>query len=166
MNIKSFENPVKIFIVVFYSFFILLYYSCTSGGHYEFKEPINKEVCDIDGKSISRFKENIDIPFFREFIFGYRGIYGIFHIYYEDETGNRNNIITYKFPFSYGLDNVSEDTGLLIEETPDVIRCYYDREPEGGFIVENNPFSKKIEFKYWDGLKWLQMSGRKKLCSI
>ena len=55
--------------------------------------------------------------------------------------------VSFWIPFTYGLDVPVEETSLLFEETRDAIKIYYDKEPVGGFVVENNPFSKKILFE-------------------
>ena len=43
-----------------------------------------------------------------------------------------------------------ENTNIFIEEFPDAIKFYYNREPIGGFVIDNNPFSKKIQMEYID----------------
>ena len=148
MNILLFDKFVKIFILVVYGFFILLDYSCTGGGNFEYAEPYKLPTCAIENKKISRNIENMNVPYLRLFIKGTYGLYSVYHIYYKDENGERINFITYKFPFDYGLDVEMEDTGIFIEETPDAIKFYYNREPVGGFNIETNPFSKKIQMEY------------------
>lgn len=144
---QVFDRFVKIFILVVYGFFILLDYSCTGGGNFKYVDPY-RPTCIVENKETSRYIENMNVPYLRLFIKGTYGLYSVYHIYYKDENGERINFITYKFPFDYGLDVEMEDTGIFIEETPNAIKFYYNREPVGGFIIESNPFSKKIQMEY------------------
>ena len=150
MFIQQFEKFVKIFILLVYGLFFLVDYACTNGGNFEYAEPYSLPVCNVENKKISRYLENVNIPYLCLFIKGTHGLYSVYHIYYENEVGERINIITYKFPFTYGLDVPMEDTNIFIEEFPDAIKFYYNRDPIGGFVIDNNPFSKKIQMEYID----------------
>ena len=68
---------------------------------------------------------------------------------YEDVNEMRS-IVTYKFRYTTGISAIIEgsDMTLVIEDTPDSIIFWYDKVPEGEFIIEHNPFSKKMLFKY------------------
>ena len=156
MIMKSAERGIKIFITLFFIFLMLLEYSCENGGRYSvmkekqlvedmFKE--KKIECEIAAKEMSWLEEPIDVSFWKVFILGYHGMYRVYDVLYTNELGRKNKFITYKFPFTYGLDVPVEETSLLFEETRDAIKIYYDKEPVGGFVVENNPFSKKILFE-------------------
>ncbi len=144
---------LKISIIVFYSFVLVLHYSCTNGGHFEFYNAKNKMTCNIEGKKISTYVDDLDVPYIRFFILGNHGMYCTYHINYEDESGKKNSFITYKFPYKYGLDVVLEKASFVIEETLDNVKIYYNNNPTNGFVIENNPFSKKLILEYTSDLK-------------
>ena len=144
MNLKIYDKQLKIFIISFYSFFLLLIFFCSNGGHFEFYHPEKKVFCVIDEKKVFTGLDDLKVPFLRFFIYGNQSMFCTYHLYYEDDTGEKNNFITYRFPYKYGLDEHLETTFFVIEETSDSIKIYYNNEPAGGFEMENNPFSKNI----------------------
>ena len=159
MNVKSFEKFIKIFIIFAYTFFILLDYSCTGGGNFKFSESYNSPNCILENKKISVYPENINVPYLRLFIKGTRGIFVNYHVYYKNDLGEKNDILTYRFPFTYGLDVIMENTLIMVKETSDAIIIYYDKEPINGFVIKNNPFSKKVLLKYKSDLDELRKNG-------
>lgn len=148
MFFKRYEKQLKIFIISFYSFLLLLIFFCSNGGHFEFYHPEKEVFCIIDGKKVFTSLDDLKVPFLRFFIYGNQGMFCTYHLYYKDESGKKNNFITYKFPYKYGLDEKMETAFFVIEETSDMIKIYYNNEPAGGFEMGKNPFSKNILLEY------------------
>ena len=159
MNVSSFERIVKYFIIIVCSFYMLIEYACTDGGNFDFAEPKNLPTCSVENKKVARYLEKMKVPFLRLFINGTQGLFSTYHVYYKNASGKKIDIITYKFPFTYGLDVIMEDTRIMIKETPEVIMIYYDEEPIDGFIISDNPFSKKILLEYKSDLEELRKKG-------
>ena len=117
----------------------------------ESKDAITGETktSEIEGMKIYRVRDALPPFFCHLYLFGTRGIYYVYHLMYEDVNGMRS-IVTYKFRYTTGISAIIEgsDMTLVIEDTPDSIVFWYDKVPEGEFIIEHNPFSKKILFKY------------------
>ena len=65
---------------------------------------------------------------------------------------DRKSIATYKFPLTYGIGAVDENTDFVIIESEEFVAFYYNRKPVDGFNVVQNPFSKKILFEQRDDL--------------
>lgn len=155
MFIRVLEIIVKIFVCLYLLIMMLVCYSCWHGGHwdgsdeYYFKQKNNENFfsCKIEGKRISKYGENVEVPFWQLFISGFHGIFRIYHILYETESKEKNGFITYKFPLTSGVGAIVEDTDLVIEESFNQITIYYDKAPIDGFLIEKNPFSKNIVFK-------------------
>ena len=93
-------------------------------------------ICNIEGKRIFLFGEDTNVPYF-----SFKDEYRVYHILSEDSS-NKEYIATYKFPMTYGVGAIAENTDIAIVETQENITIYYSREPVGGFIIEQNPFSK------------------------
>ena len=68
----------------------------------------------------------------------------------ENKKTARKNIATYKFPLTYGIGAVHENSDFVIIESEESVTFYYSREPVDGFTIEQNPFSKKIKFEHTD----------------
>jgi hypothetical protein len=146
-------------------FIILVCYFCWNGGQFEGEEKEilfrhgsfleDSRVCEIEGKKVSKFGENIDVSFWRLFIIGAKGLYRIYHIVYE--TNREEKIfLTYKFPLTLGIGAITENTDILIEEREDSIVIYYNKKPSDEFKIEQNPFSKKVYFEYRNDLTALK----------
>ena len=127
MNVKSFEKFIKNFIIFAYTFFILLDYSCTGGGNFKFSESYNSPNCIVENKKISVYPENINVPYLRLFIKGTRGIFVNYHVYYKNDLGEKNDILTYRFPFTYGLDVIMEDTLIMVKKSSFKIQKWFRR---------------------------------------
>ena len=161
--IKKNEKQAKVFIIGFYGFVMLLLYVC----HPRDFTPVDNERvlaytkanqkegigCQIEGYKLSKLEEPLVVPFLQVFINGYYGLYRVYDIMYVNESGEKRKFLTYKCPLTYGLDVIPEDIDFVIEETSDVITVYYEKEPVDGFKVENNPFSKEIQFKFLSDLE-------------
>ena len=156
--IKKNERQAKVFIIGFYGFVMLLLYACHPP---DFTPVDNERVlaytkanqkkgigCQIEGYKLSKLEEPLVVPFLQVFINGYYGLYRVYDVMYVNKSGEKSKFFTYKCPLTYGLDVIPEDVHFVIEESLDVITIYYDKEPVGGFNVEKNPFSKKIQFKF------------------
>jgi hypothetical protein len=156
--IKKNERQAKVFIIGFYGFVMLLMFACypqnftpddnervlsqTKSNHKK------GNVCQIEDYKLYKFEEPLVVPFLQVFINGLYGLYRVYDIMYVNKSGEKSKFFTYKCPLTYGLDVIPEDVYFVIEESLDVITIYYDKEPVGGFNVEKNPFSKKIQFKF------------------
>lgn len=103
-------------------------------------------ICNIEGKRIFLFGEDTNVPYF-----SFKDEYRVYHILSEDSS-NKEYIATYKFPMTYGVGAIAENTDIAIVETQENITIYYSREPVGGFIIEQNPFSKKLRTEFHDQL--------------
>lgn len=117
----------------------------------ETKDTITGETqkSEIEGMKIYRIRDPLPPFFFHLYLFGTRGIYYVYHLMYEDANGI-HPMITYKFRYTTGISAIIEGSNmtLMMENTPDGIVFWYDKVPEGEFIIEHNPFSKKMLFKY------------------
>ena len=103
-------------------------------------------ICNIEGKRIFLFGEDTNVPYF-----SFKDEYRVYHILSEDSS-NKEYIATYKFPMTYGVGAIAENTDIAIVETQGNITIYYSHEPVGGFIIEQNPFSKKLRTEFRDRL--------------
>ena len=103
-------------------------------------------ICNIEGKRIFLFGEDTNVPYF-----SFKDEYRVYHILSEDSS-NKEYIATYKFPMTYGVGAIAENTDITIVETQENITIYYSHEPVGGFIIEQNPFSKKLRTEFRDRL--------------
>ena len=103
-------------------------------------------ICNIEGKRIFLFGEDTNVPYF-----SFKDEYRVYHILSEDSS-NKEYIATYKFPMTYGVGAIAENTDIAIVETQEKNTIYYSREPVGGFIIEQNPFSKKLRTEFHDQL--------------
>ena len=103
-------------------------------------------ICNIEEKRIFLWGEDTKVPYF-----SFKDEYRVYHILFENNV-KKENIVTYKFPLTYGAGAIEENTDIVIVETQESITIYYNREPVGGFIVEQNPFSKKLRIEYRDRL--------------
>ncbi len=103
-------------------------------------------ICNIEGKRIFLYGEDTNVPYF-----SFKDEYRVYHILSEDSS-NKEYIATYKFPMTYGVGAIAENTDIAIVETQENITIYYSREPVGGFIIEQNPFSKKLRTEFRDQL--------------
>jgi len=65
----------------------------------------------------------------------------------------KTNIITFKNPIDYRWDAISGISDFVVVESSDYITLYYDKEPVDGFVIENNPFAKNIQFVQMDNLQ-------------
>lgn len=156
--IKNNEREAKVFVIGFYGFIMLLQFACHpqdfSSAYSEQVLSQTKsnykagKVCQIEDYKLYKLEEPLIVPFLQVFINGYYGLYRVYDIMYMDKSGEKSKFFTYKCPLTYGLDVIPEDVHFVIEESLDVITIYYDKEPVGGFNVEKNPFSKKIQFKF------------------
>lgn len=161
MFLRMLEISIKILICLYCLFFMLVCFSCWHGGHFEGDEKeflfkhtsFSKDVraCEIEGKKVSRLGEDVDVSFWRLFIWGAKGVYRVYHIVYETESQEKK-FLTYKFPLTLGIGAIAENTDIIIEENADSIVIYYNKEPSDGFEIEQNPFSKKIYFVHENDL--------------
>ncbi len=168
---RFFENFLKLFAVSIFLFPMLLCYVFWSGGHFPGSgtEPFfmistndeNKISCKIEGKQLFVHGDSVNVSFFRLYFNFYHDLNRKFHIYYQNENGEKNDFVTYMFPLTYGIGAIIENTDVVIEETSDFIKIYYDKEPVNGFALEGDlhPFSKKILFEFRRNLYSLKKKG-------
>ncbi len=165
--IEDVEKKTKVFITGFFVFSMVLFYSCENGGRYagSGEEPLylhsihqKDKVCQIEGKSLQRYGDDVDVSILRVFIMSSADVFRVHHIRYFDENSEKINFITFKFPLfsSGGIGATIDNTNLIILETAENIKIYYDKEPVDGFVVEHNPFSKEIQFEYEKDLRNLR----------
>ena len=145
---------------------MLICFSCWGAGYHDdgfgdYALTQNKGICKIDGKTIFYVAEGTYVPFFRLLIKGpakvytngLDGVLRVSHIFVENTAGEKTNIITFKNPIDYRWDAISGISDFVIVESSDYVTLYYDREPVDGFVIENNPFAKKIQFVQMDNLQ-------------
>ena len=159
INIKSFKKAVIIVVITCSFFYMLICFSCWGAGYHDdgfgdYALTQNKGICKIDGKTIFYVAEGTYVPFFRLLIKGpakvytngLDGVLRVSHIFVENTAGEKINIITFKNPIDYRWDAISGISDFVIVESSDYVTLYYDREPVDGFVIENNPFAKEIQF--------------------
>ncbi len=166
--IKKNEREAKVFIIGFYGFVMLLmfaFYPRDFSSFYNERELSQTKsnyktgnVCQIEDYKLYKFEEPLIVPFWQVFINGFYGLYRVYDIMYVNKSGEKSKFFTYKCPLTYGLDVVPEDVHFVIEESLDVVTIYYEKEPVGGFKVEKNPFSKKIQFKFLRDTKGVRVN--------
>lgn len=159
INIKSFKKAVIIVVITCSFFYMLICFSCWGAGYHDdgfgdYALTQNKGICKIDGKTIFYVAEGTYVPFFRLLIKGpakvytngLDGVLRVSHVFVENSAGEKINIITFKNPIDYRWDAISGISDFVIVESSDYVTLYYDREPVDGFVIENNPFAKEIQF--------------------
>jgi len=160
------ERPLKMLIIFFGCFPMFLCFLFWNGGHFKgagtfsFRQNLsqtdNSMACSIERKKLFLIGEDVDAPFFQMYAISGFKVYRFYHVFFFDDAGNRINFITYKFPLTTGIGAVIENTDMVIENSLNEIKIYYDKEPVDGFLLENNPFSKKIQFEKFGDLKNLK----------
>ena len=159
INIKSFKKAVIIVVITCSFFYMLICFSCWGAGYHDdgfgdYALTQNKGICKIDGKTIFYVAEGTYVPFFRLLIKGpakvytngLDGVLRVSHVFVENSAGEKINIITFKNPIDYRWDAISGVSDFVIVESSDYVTLYYDKEPVDGFVIENNPFAKEIQF--------------------
>ncbi|SHK99882.1 hypothetical protein [Fibrobacter sp. UWB12] len=157
-NIPKNEIKIKTFITVFFAFLLLGYYLFCGSGHEDSitnrypifcKSPYNKSyfdhsrACKIDGNVLYTEMDSLDVPFLHLFVLDSYGIYETHHLKCVNKNGEDVTILTYKEDYVWGMRE-RNPVRFWIKETADSVKIFYDPEPVGGFIVENNPFSKNF----------------------
>lgn len=165
-KVMEMDRPLKMLIVFFGGFPMLLCFLFWNGGHFKgvgaspFRQHLsqkdNSMACSIDGTKLFLIGDDVDVSFFQMYAISGFKAYRFYHVFFIDETENRINFITYKFPLTTGVGAIIENTDMIIENSSDTITIYYDKEPIDGFLLEHNPFSKKILFERLDNLKSLK----------
>jgi len=167
--IRPFEKTVIIVVITCSFFYMLICFSCWGAGYHndgfgDYALTQNKGICKIDGETIFYVAEGTYVPFFRLLIMGPAKVYtngpdGVLrasHIFIENTAGEKTNIITFKNPIDYRWDAISGTSDFVIVESSDYVTLYYDLEPIDGFVIENNPFAKDIQFVQTDNLQDLK----------
>ncbi|SHK42487.1 MULTISPECIES: hypothetical protein [unclassified Fibrobacter] len=143
-----------VFVLLFFSSCGLLWGTFLGIGYIPFFQFSSKNmkttICNIEGKRIFLFGEDTNVPYF-----SFKEEYRVYHILSEDST-NKEYIATYKFPLTTGIGAIVENTDIAIVETQEDITIYYNREPAGGFVIEQNPFSKKLRAEFRDRLFYIK----------
>ena len=103
-------------------------------------------ICSIEGKKIFLLGEDTNVPYF-----SFKDEYRVYRILFEDNI-DKGSFVMYKFPLTYGAGAIEENTDIVIVESQKKITIYYNRKPVGGFIIEQNSFSKKIEIDFRERL--------------
>ena len=167
IDIRLFEKTVIIVVITYLFFYMLICFSCWGAGYHDdgfgdYALTQNKGICKIEGKTIFYVAEGTYVPFFRLLIKGPAKVYTngpdgllrVSHIFIENTAGEKKtNIITFKNPIDYRWDAISGISDFVVVESSDYITLYYDKEPVDGFVIENNPFAKNIQFVQMDNLQ-------------
>ena len=169
IDIKTFEKTVMIIIVACSFLFLFVCFNCDGAGYHEgfgdYALAQNKGICKIDGKTIFYVGDSVYVSFLqlllkgadRVYTDGPDGVLRVSRIFYEKNTGEKVDIITFKNPEDFRWRSIGElsvqtISEFVIVEYSDYIALYYDLEPIGGFVVEHNPFPKKFKFVQTDEL--------------
>lgn len=166
IDISPFEIAVKFVIITCSFFYMLICFSCWGAGYHDdgfgdYALAQNKGVCKIDEKIIFYIAEGAYVPFFRLLIKGPAKVYTngpdgvlrVSHIFIENTSGEKVNIITFKNPIDYRRDAKNGISNFVIVESSNYITLYYDKAPIEGFVIENNPFAKNIQLVQTDNLR-------------
>ena len=166
IEISPFKRAAKFVIITCSFFYMLICFSCWGAGYHDdgfgdYALAQNKGICKIEGKTIFYIAEGAYVPFFRLLIKGPAKVYTkgpdgvlrISHIFIENTSGEKVNIITFKNPIDYRWDAENGISDFVIAESSDYITFYYDMEPIDGFVIESNPFAKNIQFVQTDNLR-------------
>ena len=166
IEISPFEIAAKFVIITCSFFYMLICFSCWGAGYHDDgfggnALAQNEGICKIEGKTIFYIAEGAYVPFFRLLIKGPAKVYTkgpdgvlrISHIFIENTSGEKVNIITFKNLIDYRWDAKNEISDFVIVESSDYITFYYDMEPIDGFVIESNPFAKNIQFVQTDNLR-------------
>lgn len=122
----------------------------TSVEHLHMIIPPNEEVeCVISGIKLYRVRDSLNVDL-KNSPNKLLDSYYFYHLLYDFGEDEKKVLLTYKFPYptSGGRDVVIENTSLLIEESDSLVIVNYNKKPVGGFLIENNPFEKKIVMRY------------------
>lgn len=155
--VECFDFLLKFCIVVFFALLLFLDY-CWGWPAPGFPaKPLqrvtqsNEQIdCEIAGFRLYENMDTVDVSYLYIFLNGKRNLHYVYHLLYSSDESNKNILLTYKFPVSLygGRDQDVEYTNFLIEENDSLITINYNREPIDGFVIENNPFEKKIVMRY------------------
>lgn len=163
-NIPKNEIKIKTFIMVFFAFLLLGYYLFCGSGHEDSikdrypifcKSPYKKSyldyfgACRINGNVLYTEMDSLDVPFLHLFVLDSYGIYETHHLKCINKNGEDVTILTYKEDYVWGMRE-RNPVRFWVKETADSVKIFYDPEPIGGFIVENNPFSKNFVIEKQD----------------
>lgn len=148
-------------------FFLLVCTSCEGKGffkgngefHFKKRTPDGKQLehCVIEGKKISVFEDDIEASFWSRLYFsiGGKNLHRVYRFVYENNS-EKEIFGTYQFLATTGIGAIHENTGMVIEESSDLITIFYNKEPVDGFFIEKNPFSKKLLFVFKSKLSELK----------
>ena len=129
---------------------------------YQYSWPEKLSICEIERKKVYINRDSLNISLFHLLFYGSRDAFYTYHLLYRNIEGEEINFLTYRIPFVFGIDVIPENIGLAIEDTKEKIIIYYDKEPVGGFSIDRNPFSKKIELRLEK--EWVQKMKKEGLC--
>jgi hypothetical protein len=150
-------NLLKEVALILLLFLMCFCCGCRGGGHFDGdknilvlqKNPKYKKTvaCRIEDKRVAIFEDDLDVSIFQLYFDFTTTLYRVYHFFVEEKLGERRVFITYKFPMTYGVGAVSENSDFVIKESSDSITIYYNKEPVDGFNIEQNPFSKKLKIE-------------------
>lgn len=155
--IEGFDFLLKIGIVHLSALLLILDYGLGWPAPGFSAKPLKKVLsskseveCEIDGVKLYEKRDSIDVSYWYIFLNGKRNLFYVYHLLYSSDENDKNVLLTYKFPVSVygGRDQDVAYTNFLIEENDSLITINYNKEPADGFVIENNPFNKKIVMKY------------------
>ena len=110
IDIKTFEKTVMIIIVACSFLWIFVCFNCDGAGYHEgfgdYALAQNKGICKIDGKTIFYVGDSVYVSFLqlllkgadRVYTDGPDGVLRVSRIFYEKNTGEKVDIITFKNP--------------------------------------------------------------------
>lgn len=163
----------RLFVLMCCFVFVFICCSCWGDGHFDGSGHLvllqnsskhkNPVACKIEGGRVFVLGDDVNIPiipfyiqcFSRVFLNAPNKYYRVYHFILEKDVGEKI-FLSYKFPLTMGVGAIKENSDFVIIEKDDAIKIYYNREPVGGFIVEHNPFSKKILIEYSETLFYLK----------
>lgn len=126
---------------------------------------LNTEIpCVINNYALYESLDSISISYVHLFLNGKRNLYYEYHLLYGADDENQGVFLSYKLPVSLdgGRDQNVDRINFLIEENDSLITINYDKEPVGGFVLEN-PFGKEIVMKL-NRKRFVPQNFKKEVC--
>lgn len=153
---KTLEIVLKILIVLEFFVGTFLWFVVLPGtdeGYERFYKYIPPEdetssVCEIEGKKIQQDNRKQSLGILNEYFNGGNCFYIESSFYY---TENAKSIYFGKI-FDFQSPSTCNDqdvfSKIVIAENYDKYIFYYTKEPQNGFTISQNPFSKEIVFRH------------------
>lgn len=150
---KTFATILKLLIVFQFVIGTFLWFVILPGKNksydnflkFHITSEMDRGTCEIEGKTIRRNDEMQSPGMLNEYFNGGYCFYTESSFYYAENLNVFGKIIT--FHSSVVCNNYEVFSKIVIAEDKDKFIFYYTKEPQNGFTIIQNPFSKEIVFK-------------------